>query len=162
MDWCVAGAVSDPLLMFCFQTRSPSKAAGMFSGTQEKCATCGKTAYPLEKVGVRYFVIYRHIRLIDRTPIINFDCLARLSFSLVEWGCLVNTCLWSPYKQIKREEKYSHKKLGLIWQVKAVGPQISAVFGNAQLKLLFQKNWNFFFFFLFKIIFLFIFMFSDG
>ncbi|KAL5706341.1 hypothetical protein ACHQM5_024524 [Ranunculus cassubicifolius] len=33
-------------------TRSPSKAAGMFSGTQEKCATCGKTAYPLEKVTV--------------------------------------------------------------------------------------------------------------
>ncbi|GMI90282.1 WLIM2b [Hibiscus trionum] len=30
-------------------TRSPSKAASMFSGTQEKCATCGKTAYPLEK-----------------------------------------------------------------------------------------------------------------
>ncbi|OVA17701.1 zinc finger protein [Macleaya cordata] len=34
------------------QTRSPSKAASMFSGTQEKCATCGKTAYPLEKVTV--------------------------------------------------------------------------------------------------------------
>ncbi|VAI07392.1 unnamed protein product [Triticum turgidum subsp. durum] len=33
-------------------TRSPSKAAGMFSGTQDKCATCGKTAYPLEKVTV--------------------------------------------------------------------------------------------------------------
>ncbi|KAK8647531.1 hypothetical protein V6N13_121266 [Hibiscus sabdariffa] len=33
-------------------TRSPSKAASMFSGTQEKCATCGKTAYPLEKVMV--------------------------------------------------------------------------------------------------------------
>uniref|UniRef100_A0A3Q7GMU8 LIM zinc-binding domain-containing protein n=8 Tax=Solanum TaxID=4107 RepID=A0A3Q7GMU8_SOLLC len=33
-------------------TKSPSKAAGMFSGTQEKCATCGKTAYPLEKVTV--------------------------------------------------------------------------------------------------------------
>nr|BAM13338.1 LIM domain-containing protein [Oryza punctata] len=33
-------------------TRSPSKAARMFSGTQEKCATCGKTAYPLEKVTV--------------------------------------------------------------------------------------------------------------
>lgn len=32
------------------QTKSPSKAAGMFSGTQDKCATCGKTAYPLEKV----------------------------------------------------------------------------------------------------------------
>ncbi|XP_066353580.1 LIM domain-containing protein WLIM2a-like isoform X2 [Miscanthus floridulus] len=30
-------------------TRSPSKAARMFSGTQDKCATCGKTAYPLEK-----------------------------------------------------------------------------------------------------------------
>jgi len=25
----------------------------MFSGTQEKCATCGKTAYPLEKVGFK-------------------------------------------------------------------------------------------------------------
>ncbi|KAL5701151.1 LIM domain-containing protein WLIM2b [Ranunculus cassubicifolius] len=35
-------------------TRSPSKAAGMFSGTQEKCATCGKTAYPLEK-GFHHF-----------------------------------------------------------------------------------------------------------
>ncbi|GAU40078.1 hypothetical protein TSUD_151220 [Trifolium subterraneum] len=33
-------------------TRTPSKAAGMFSGTQDKCATCGKTAYPLEKVTV--------------------------------------------------------------------------------------------------------------
>lgn len=33
-------------------TRSPSKAAGMFSGTQEKCAICSKTAYPLEKVTV--------------------------------------------------------------------------------------------------------------
>ncbi|KAJ1696061.1 hypothetical protein LUZ63_004573 [Rhynchospora breviuscula] len=33
-------------------TRSPSKAATMFSGTQDKCATCAKTAYPLEKVTV--------------------------------------------------------------------------------------------------------------
>ncbi|CAL9770421.1 unnamed protein product [Musa acuminata subsp. burmannicoides] len=33
-------------------TRSTSKAASMFSGTQEKCATCTKTAYPLEKVTV--------------------------------------------------------------------------------------------------------------
>lgn len=33
-------------------TRVPSKAAMMFSGTQEKCITCGKTAYPLEKVTV--------------------------------------------------------------------------------------------------------------
>ncbi|KAH7849359.1 hypothetical protein Vadar_016717 [Vaccinium darrowii] len=33
------------------KTRSPSRAAGMFSGTQEKCATCEKMAYRLEKVG---------------------------------------------------------------------------------------------------------------
>ncbi|KHG06745.1 Pollen-specific protein SF3 [Gossypium arboreum] len=33
-------------------TRSPSKVASIFSGTQEKCAACGKTAYPLEKVMV--------------------------------------------------------------------------------------------------------------
>ncbi|KAA0037337.1 LIM domain-containing protein WLIM2b-like [Cucumis melo var. makuwa] len=38
--------------MFQTFTRSPSRAASMFSGTQEKCATCGKTAYPLEKVTV--------------------------------------------------------------------------------------------------------------
>uniref|UniRef100_A0A161Y051 LIM zinc-binding domain-containing protein n=1 Tax=Daucus carota subsp. sativus TaxID=79200 RepID=A0A161Y051_DAUCS len=41
-------------------TKSPSKATGMFSGTQDKCATCGKTAYPLEKVcnffkNIRYY-----------------------------------------------------------------------------------------------------------
>ncbi|KAF9618113.1 hypothetical protein IFM89_000072 [Coptis chinensis] len=29
--------------------RSPSKAARMFSGTQDKCVTCGKMTYPLEK-----------------------------------------------------------------------------------------------------------------
>ena len=28
----------------------------MFSGTQEKCATCGKTTYPLEKVGFRNLI----------------------------------------------------------------------------------------------------------
>ncbi|XP_021732404.1 LIM domain-containing protein WLIM2b-like [Chenopodium quinoa] len=33
-------------------TRSPSKAASMFSGTQEKCTTCSKTVYPIEKVTV--------------------------------------------------------------------------------------------------------------
>lgn len=33
-------------------TRSPSRISTMFSGTQDKCATCGKTAYPLEKVTV--------------------------------------------------------------------------------------------------------------
>jgi hypothetical protein len=47
--------VADTLWLCCFQTRSPSKAASMFSGTQEKCATCGKTAYPLEKVRVKDF-----------------------------------------------------------------------------------------------------------
>ncbi|KAF6160955.1 hypothetical protein GIB67_007596, partial [Kingdonia uniflora] len=39
--------------------RSPSKAAGMFSGTQEKCATCGKTAYPLEKVTVESLAYHK-------------------------------------------------------------------------------------------------------
>uniref|UniRef100_A0A0D6R1E2 LIM zinc-binding domain-containing protein n=1 Tax=Araucaria cunninghamii TaxID=56994 RepID=A0A0D6R1E2_ARACU len=33
-------------------SRVPSRLSSMFSGTQEKCATCGKTAYPLEKVTV--------------------------------------------------------------------------------------------------------------
>ncbi|WZZ52353.1 hypothetical protein YC2023_052460 [Brassica napus] len=33
-------------------TRTPSRVAGMFSGTQEKCATCSKTVYPIEKVTV--------------------------------------------------------------------------------------------------------------
>ncbi|KAG6532568.1 LIM domain-containing protein WLIM2b-like [Zingiber officinale] len=33
-------------------TRVPSKVSSMFSGTQERCASCNKTAYPLEKVTV--------------------------------------------------------------------------------------------------------------
>uniref|UniRef100_A0A1J3FBF4 LIM domain-containing protein WLIM2a n=1 Tax=Noccaea caerulescens TaxID=107243 RepID=A0A1J3FBF4_NOCCA len=33
-------------------TRTPSRLAGMFSGTQDKCATCTKTVYPIEKVTV--------------------------------------------------------------------------------------------------------------
>ncbi|KAJ0105076.1 LIM domain-containing protein WLIM2b-like [Pistacia vera] len=32
--------------------KSPSKLSFMFSGTQDKCASCKKTAYPLEKVTV--------------------------------------------------------------------------------------------------------------
>ncbi|KAK6935368.1 Zinc finger, LIM-type [Dillenia turbinata] len=32
--------------------RAPSKVSALFSGTQDKCATCKKTAYPLEKVTV--------------------------------------------------------------------------------------------------------------
>ncbi|CAN8318750.1 unnamed protein product [Cochlearia groenlandica] len=31
-------------------TRAPSKLSSFFSGTQDKCATCNKTVYPLEKV----------------------------------------------------------------------------------------------------------------
>ncbi|XP_057510255.1 LIM domain-containing protein WLIM2b-like [Actinidia eriantha] len=33
-------------------TRTPSKLSAFFSGTQEKCAVCHKTVYPLEKVTV--------------------------------------------------------------------------------------------------------------
>ncbi|XP_050941858.1 LIM domain-containing protein PLIM2b-like isoform X1 [Cucumis melo] len=32
------------------QSRAPSKLSSMFSGTQDKCAACTKTVYPLEKV----------------------------------------------------------------------------------------------------------------
>jgi hypothetical protein len=32
------------------QTRATSKLSSAFSGTQDKCATCQKTVYPLEKV----------------------------------------------------------------------------------------------------------------
>ncbi|GAB2217320.1 hypothetical protein Droror1_Dr00000494 [Drosera rotundifolia] len=31
-------------------SRIPSKVSSLFCGTQDKCATCGKTVYPLEKV----------------------------------------------------------------------------------------------------------------
>ncbi|KAJ4824881.1 hypothetical protein Tsubulata_007187 [Turnera subulata] len=31
-------------------SRAPSKVSALFCGTQDKCATCGKTVYPLEKV----------------------------------------------------------------------------------------------------------------
>ncbi|KAL3599043.1 hypothetical protein D5086_006961 [Populus alba] len=34
------------------QTKAPSKLSAMFSGTQDKCASCTKTVYPLEKVTV--------------------------------------------------------------------------------------------------------------
>ncbi|KAE8723309.1 LIM domain-containing protein PLIM2a [Hibiscus syriacus] len=32
------------------QNRTPNKLSSMFSGTQDKCAACEKTVYPLEKV----------------------------------------------------------------------------------------------------------------
>jgi len=55
MLWCALGfllsaAKITPEKSASELTRTPSKAARMFSGTQDKCATCGKTAYPLEKV----------------------------------------------------------------------------------------------------------------
>ncbi|KAF3448537.1 hypothetical protein FNV43_RR09250 [Rhamnella rubrinervis] len=33
-------------------SRTPSKLSSMFSGTQDKCAVCSKTVYPLEKITV--------------------------------------------------------------------------------------------------------------
>ncbi|XP_062090294.1 LIM domain-containing protein PLIM2b [Humulus lupulus] len=33
-------------------SRAPSKLSSMFCGTQDKCATCSKTVYPLEKVSL--------------------------------------------------------------------------------------------------------------
>ncbi|XP_074564971.1 LIM domain-containing protein WLIM2b-like [Curcuma longa] len=33
-------------------TRTPSKVSSMFSGTLDRCASCNKTAYPLEKITV--------------------------------------------------------------------------------------------------------------
>ncbi|XP_057805702.1 LIM domain-containing protein PLIM2b-like isoform X2 [Salvia miltiorrhiza] len=33
-------------------TRAPSKLSAMFSGTQDKCAACSKTVYPLEKMNM--------------------------------------------------------------------------------------------------------------
>lgn len=38
------------------QTRTPSKLSSMFSGTQDKCAVCNKTAYPLEKACSSFFL----------------------------------------------------------------------------------------------------------
>lgn len=32
------------------QAKAPSKLSSAFSGTQDKCAACQKTVYPLEKV----------------------------------------------------------------------------------------------------------------
>ncbi|KAH7424656.1 hypothetical protein KP509_11G018100 [Ceratopteris richardii] len=34
------------------EKRPPSKFAAFFSGTQEKCISCEKTVYPLEKVSI--------------------------------------------------------------------------------------------------------------
>ncbi|KAF3558141.1 hypothetical protein F2Q69_00018106 [Brassica cretica] len=34
------------------KTRAPSKLSSFFSGTQDKCASCHKTVYPLEKVNM--------------------------------------------------------------------------------------------------------------
>ncbi|KAK7251286.1 hypothetical protein RIF29_34341 [Crotalaria pallida] len=39
-------------IMFASLTKTPSKLSAFFSGTQEKCSTCKKTVYPLEKLTV--------------------------------------------------------------------------------------------------------------
>lgn len=57
------GLLSNMHDVYFIQTRSPSKAASMFSGTQEKCATCAKTAYPLEKVWPKSFFLAYITRL---------------------------------------------------------------------------------------------------
>ncbi|CAN1300880.1 LIM domain-containing protein PLIM2b [Linum perenne] len=40
---------------------TPNKLASLFSGTQDKCATCHKTVYPLEKVSRTYISRVTHI-----------------------------------------------------------------------------------------------------
>ncbi|KAJ9173577.1 hypothetical protein P3X46_016697 [Hevea brasiliensis] len=41
------------LIFLCYgNARAPGKLSSMFCGTQDKCARCNKTAYPLEKVSV--------------------------------------------------------------------------------------------------------------
>ncbi|RAL44389.1 hypothetical protein DM860_011666 [Cuscuta australis] len=42
------------------QARTPSKLSSVFSGTQEKCATCNKTVYPLEKVTVDGYYFHQN------------------------------------------------------------------------------------------------------
>lgn len=49
--------------LVCSQTRTPSRAAGRFSGTQEKCATCSKTVYPIEKVNISLSTLALSINL---------------------------------------------------------------------------------------------------
>lgn len=38
------------MYIYILQPRTPGKAASVFTGTQDKCAVCKKTVYPLEKV----------------------------------------------------------------------------------------------------------------
>lgn len=42
------------------QSRTPSKLSSMFSGTQDKCAVCSKTVYPLEKVTLQQSHIHAY------------------------------------------------------------------------------------------------------
>lgn len=44
------------LIIWKLQTRTPSKISSIFCGTQDKCAACEKTVYPLEKVSIWIFV----------------------------------------------------------------------------------------------------------
>ena len=44
------GICTAKLILFPLQAKAPSKLSSAFSGTQDKCAACQKTVYPLEKV----------------------------------------------------------------------------------------------------------------
>ncbi|KAF8017151.1 hypothetical protein BT93_H2370 [Corymbia citriodora subsp. variegata] len=50
-------------------TRTPSKLSSLFSGTLDKCSTCHKTVYPLEKV--RKVFLLSAIKIISRR---GFTC----------------------------------------------------------------------------------------
>ncbi|CAN1237130.1 LIM domain-containing protein PLIM2b [Linum grandiflorum] len=46
----ISARISKMVIIDKRQSRTPSKLSSMFSGTLDKCSTCGKTVYPLEKV----------------------------------------------------------------------------------------------------------------
>ncbi|XP_073264519.1 LIM domain-containing protein WLIM2b isoform X1 [Populus alba] len=57
-----------------FSTKAPSKLSSMFCGTQDKCAFCKKTAYPLEKVSNPSLSLshtHTHTHTILISPFIN-------------------------------------------------------------------------------------------
>ncbi|MBA0746455.1 hypothetical protein Gogos_008976 [Gossypium gossypioides] len=72
----------------------------MFSGTQEKCAACGKTAYPLEKVEFR-----NQMHLFCNHETLIFGCICPLLYSFVfkhEITTYWSVQWWLPYKSIWR------------------------------------------------------------
>jgi cysteine and glycine-rich protein len=61
------------------QTRAPSKLSSAFSGTQDKCAACQKTVYPLEKVQNDEIYIY-----IFASPLANDSVCLLTKLSVVQ------------------------------------------------------------------------------